>query len=722
MTISNTSRTAGPFIGNGVTKSFPFSYKIFGRDDLLVARTDTATGVETILTLDADYTVSLSADQNSSPGGVIKLVAPLAVGTTLAATSNVSMQQNLDLTNSGGFYPKAINDALDRIVIMIQQMSARVGLGALNVGAAAQIALVLNFITNVAAGTGAGLIGFIQNTAGAVWRSVLEKLRERISIGDYASAGPIGVGNADADTAAILAAVAAVKKAFYDKGAAKLHFPVPSVPYRLNKTIDLTEVWNLTISAGSSFFFQRFNGAVDPLIDLGLIQWHGSAGGTMMRLHFTFGFESYNVSLNGRGLAKVGIDVAPATSVGSVTRKVDMSNACVKNCDIGIRVGDLLAQTDNAPVNIIRPYISGCSSIGLLVSSGNASVNVVAPWFINNGYAPTTGNGLIADGDNIGTHMTLLAGFVGISDWTSDHDGDHTIKGACIYQTNGSLRVNGAWVDDPTGMFYKGSADRAIYLNGITHYDAGMTPGGTPTSIQYSGPQALVLESCYLYGNVEILPGNQASVIDLGTTFARAGAGFTGGMVTTFGGLSRTGKTFNNSLALSVGGDFPKDTGLHHSVTVWSDSSCNGLIRAMRGPFSYKVTEHLNNGQMFVAGNAYYDNDVGQWKAIKAAPCWRQAFSVGTEMFDSFTATAAGQVITWANPHGFKQGTGPNGMPVLTMGGPTVTWESAPPANGTWSRGSIVFSLAATAGGKVGWVCVAGGTPGTWKPFGVIDA
>ena len=46
-----------------------------------------------------------------------------------------------------------------------------------------------------------------------------------------------------------------------------------------------------------------------------------------------------------------------------------------------------------------------------------------------------------------------------------------------------------------------------------------------------------------------------------------------------------------------------------------------------------------------------------------------------------------------------------------------------PPAAGTWVRGDIVFNSAPTAGTRgVGWICTTGGTPGTWKAFGDIDA
>jgi hypothetical protein len=189
MPINNTSRTAGPFIGNGVTKDFPFNYKVFTRQDVLVAVTNTTTGAESILTLDSDYSVTLNSNQDLNPGGVITTTVAPAVGTSLAATSNIAITQNLDLTNQGGFYPKAISDALDRMVIQIQQVAARVGLG-LNVGAAATIAAVLEFTQNLKLSTGSSLVGFIQSGVGAVLRTVQDKLRDvPRSVRDFGAKG-----------------------------------------------------------------------------------------------------------------------------------------------------------------------------------------------------------------------------------------------------------------------------------------------------------------------------------------------------------------------------------------------------------------------------------------------------------------------------------------------------------------------------------------------------
>jgi hypothetical protein len=122
MTISSTTRQAGPFTGNGIATSFPFTFKTFDTTDLVVIRTDTA-GVDSTLALGTDYSVTLNSNQNVSPGGSIILVVALAVGFKMTATTDLANLQPTDLSNQGGFYPDVINESLDRATIQIQQNS-----------------------------------------------------------------------------------------------------------------------------------------------------------------------------------------------------------------------------------------------------------------------------------------------------------------------------------------------------------------------------------------------------------------------------------------------------------------------------------------------------------------------------------------------------------------------------------------------------------------------
>ena len=78
MTIASSTRKAGPFTGDDASTVFAFSFKVFSASDLYVVKAVAATGAETVLTLTTDYTVSLNADQNNSPGGTVTLTSVLA--------------------------------------------------------------------------------------------------------------------------------------------------------------------------------------------------------------------------------------------------------------------------------------------------------------------------------------------------------------------------------------------------------------------------------------------------------------------------------------------------------------------------------------------------------------------------------------------------------------------------------------------------------------------
>ncbi len=124
MTISSTTRKAGPFDGNGVTTSFPFTFKVFTKSDLRVVCT-TPGGVESDLVLDSDYSVALNADQDANPGGTVTYPLsgdPLPAYYKLTLVGGLDYMQPTDITNGGGFYPQVIENGLDRLTMLIQQL------------------------------------------------------------------------------------------------------------------------------------------------------------------------------------------------------------------------------------------------------------------------------------------------------------------------------------------------------------------------------------------------------------------------------------------------------------------------------------------------------------------------------------------------------------------------------------------------------------------------
>jgi len=125
MTVSSTTRKAGPFTGDGIVDTFPFTFKVFTDADVLVVSAD-ADGVETTLVIDTDYTVTLNPEQDVSPGGDVVMVAPLTDGYTIIVTSSVNETQLTEITSSGAFSPHVINQALDKLVILTQQASEKI--------------------------------------------------------------------------------------------------------------------------------------------------------------------------------------------------------------------------------------------------------------------------------------------------------------------------------------------------------------------------------------------------------------------------------------------------------------------------------------------------------------------------------------------------------------------------------------------------------------------
>jgi len=65
-----------------------------------------------------------------------------------------------------------------------------------------------------------------------------------------------------------------------------------------------------------------------------------------------------------------------------------------------------------------------------------------------------------------------------------------------------------------------------------------------------------------------------------------------------------------------------------------------------------------------------------------------------------------------------------DGTALVNSSSPQVApmdYGSAAPVSGTWPLAWIRWNTAPVAGENVGWICLVGGTPGTWKPFGLIS-
>lgn len=129
MTVPATTRRAGPYNGNSVTTSFPFTFKVFAAGDIEVRFTSVDL-LESVLVLDSGYTVTLNPDQNASPGGTVTYPisgTALAAGEKLTLIGALEYEQPTDLPPGGAYRSTTVEDALDRATIQIQQLAEEVG-------------------------------------------------------------------------------------------------------------------------------------------------------------------------------------------------------------------------------------------------------------------------------------------------------------------------------------------------------------------------------------------------------------------------------------------------------------------------------------------------------------------------------------------------------------------------------------------------------------------
>ena len=105
------------YVGNGATSVYSYTFKIFSNSQLRV--TQSVAGVETVLALTTDYTVT---GAGVAAGGSITLVAGnLASGALLTIQRNISIVQETEFRNLGDFYPESHENQFD-LTTMVQQM------------------------------------------------------------------------------------------------------------------------------------------------------------------------------------------------------------------------------------------------------------------------------------------------------------------------------------------------------------------------------------------------------------------------------------------------------------------------------------------------------------------------------------------------------------------------------------------------------------------------
>jgi len=121
MTVSTTANSA-TWTGNGATSTFTYSFYIPATASYSVVQTDTS-GNQTTLGASA-YTIT----GIGSVGGTLTLNSgPLTTGYRLTLARSVPLTQPTSLSNQGGLWPTVVEQAIDNVVLQVQQLSQQYG-------------------------------------------------------------------------------------------------------------------------------------------------------------------------------------------------------------------------------------------------------------------------------------------------------------------------------------------------------------------------------------------------------------------------------------------------------------------------------------------------------------------------------------------------------------------------------------------------------------------
>lgn len=126
MTIESSDRQTVEYSGpQDAGTEYSFEFALYDATMLeVVIRTD---GGSPVASDPSDYTVALNSDQRITPGGMVTFAPALLSTETLQIRSNLTIQQTSDLTVSTTYNPRVVEDALDYIVMCMQDLARKAG-------------------------------------------------------------------------------------------------------------------------------------------------------------------------------------------------------------------------------------------------------------------------------------------------------------------------------------------------------------------------------------------------------------------------------------------------------------------------------------------------------------------------------------------------------------------------------------------------------------------
>lgn len=105
--------------GNGIAPSFIYDWYVANKAHLLVTRVTIATGVQSTLVVDTDYTVT---GVGNPAGGTVAISPPLSALYKLVITPNIPQSQEIDFTTEQSVTPERVEEGFDKTIQLIKQI------------------------------------------------------------------------------------------------------------------------------------------------------------------------------------------------------------------------------------------------------------------------------------------------------------------------------------------------------------------------------------------------------------------------------------------------------------------------------------------------------------------------------------------------------------------------------------------------------------------------